>query len=139
MEHFLAVKSLFALIVLLLRFNVMYGFVGANHADYLTTSKNTTENPSKVRIVVSLTSIPRRLRHLQSTLKTILQKQYHEVDLVQINLPHVFSRTNTTYDDIDRLHFLHNARIRIVRCKDYGPATKLLQLWRLRLIQPLLL
>lgn len=75
---------------------------------------------------MSLTTIPRRLGQLQSTLRTILDKQYHPVDLVQINLPHVFMRTGATYGHIDRYSFLKNDRIRIVRCEDFGPATKLL-------------
>ena len=78
----------------------------------------------RTRIVVSMTTIPSRLENLDKVLESIIDKQTVKPDVVYLNVPHVFGRTGETYD-LSKLEY-SNPRLKIQRCDDYGPVTKLL-------------
>jgi hypothetical protein len=79
---------------------------------------------NRVRIVVSLTTIPSRLEKLPMVLDSLIDKQTVKPDVVYLNVPHVFGRTGEVYD-MSKLHY-SNPRLKILRCDDYGPVTKVL-------------
>jgi hypothetical protein len=79
----------------------------------------------KPRTAVTLTTIPRRIGKLEQTLQSIFSQTILP-DIIQINLPKVFLRTGATYNDIDNYPFLKHPLIRLYRCEDTGPSTKLL-------------
>lgn len=79
---------------------------------------------NRVRIVVSLTTIPSRLENLPSVLDSLIDKQTVKPDVVYLNVPHVFGRTGEVYD-MSKLQY-SNPRLKILRCDDYGPVTKVL-------------
>ena len=75
------------------------------------------------KVVVSLTTIPPRLPKLEKVLLALSNQP--EVDIVYLNLPYICDKTKTAYDPLPV--FLHGIdKLKIQRCKDYGPLTKLL-------------
>lgn len=83
-------------------------------------------SPKRPRIVVSLTSIPPRLPNLWQTLDTIANQTLLP-DMIYLNLPTSSSRFSAdTYDIPASLADTLPVPIKINRCKDFGPATKLL-------------
>ena len=78
-------------------------------------------NPNKADAIVSLTSIPSRLPHIHETLKSLLY-QHRLPKKIFLNLPKYSTRENCQYCVPDDLFNL--ATVEIVRCEDYGPATK---------------
>lgn len=76
-------------------------------------------------IVVSLTTTPKRLHNLQETLESLF-RQSAKIDTIYLSLPHVFKRDNSTYEIPEWI--ANEPRIKILRTKDYGPATKVLGL-----------
>ena len=91
-----------------------------NLVDY--TSSINIDHP---RVVITLTTSPKRISKIDSTLQSLLRQSILP-DLIQINMPHLFKRTNQTYPSLDTLPFLDHPLIRIYRSDDVGPATKLL-------------
>jgi hypothetical protein len=70
-----------------------------------------------VRFVISITTLPKRLPHIKPVIKSIL-KTNPEVDKVYLCLP---------YGDCDVKHIPTNSnKFHVIRCKDYGPITKIL-------------
>jgi len=75
------------------------------------------------RIVVSLTTIPPRLPKLESVLRALTDQPV--VDVVCLNLPYTCAKTGTKYDPLPP--FLSTMKkLKVQRCEDYGPLTKLL-------------
>lgn len=85
-----------------------------------------TTNPDGIRVVVSLTTTPKRLKMLKPTIDSLLAQSVLP-DMIQLNLPFIFRRTNHTYEEnlTTKYPWLSHDRIRIVRCNDVGPSTKL--------------
>lgn len=84
------------------------------------------------RVIVTLTSIPSRLKYLLSTLLSLL-KQSIKADEIVLSLPKYSVREPNKEDPyiIDPMleDFIQKKKITVLRCeKDYGPATKLLGL-----------
>jgi hypothetical protein len=79
---------------------------------------------NRTRIVVSMTTIPSRLENLDKVLESLIEHQTVKPDVVYLNVPHVFGRTGEAYD-LSKLHY-SNPRLKVLRCDDYGPVTKLL-------------
>src|SRR6185295_10461009 len=75
------------------------------------------------RIVISLTTSPVRIRAMRDMLMA-LAAQDGGVAGILLNLPYRFARTGEPYDIPDWIAAVPNLRIN--RCRDYGPATKLL-------------
>jgi hypothetical protein len=75
------------------------------------------------RMIVSLTTTPVRIGAIRDMLLA-LARQDGEFSEVLLNIPHRLSRTGELYEIPDWLGAI--PKVRINRCRDYGPATKLL-------------
>ena len=75
-----------------------------------------------MRVVVSLSTIPSRIKTLNTVLKSLLNQTY-PIDLIYINLPYWSKREDCEYPLPDLYNF--STQIRILRCEDHGPITKL--------------
>jgi hypothetical protein len=82
-----------------------------------------------IRVVISLTTSPLRLPEIRGVLRNIF-KQTVLPDVVQLNIPRRFNRTNELYETALRnamgkfFHEFDKERFRVVRCQDHGPITK---------------
>ena len=73
--------------------------------------------------IVTLTSTPSRISKIEPVLESIFSNTLTP-DLVVINVPFRYSRTNEEYI-IPEFLTIHNHRIVLNRCEDMGPITKL--------------
>jgi hypothetical protein len=80
------------------------------------------ETQARSDIVVTLSTIPSRIANLGMTLKSLLDQTLPPAE-IRLNIPHHSRRENRAYDIPDWLEGLK--MVRIVRCDDAGPATKL--------------
>jgi len=80
--------------------------------------------PKKFRTVVSLTTIPGRVKHIPSIVDD-LKKQIYEVDQIYVCIPYHSRRKNILYPTLPD-DWNPDPKVRVVRCQDFGPATKLL-------------
>lgn len=78
-----------------------------------------TERPE--RVVVTLSTVPQRLRYLRPTLRSLLD-QSCPPDRIVLAWPEHSLRLNTPYPEPSGLP----AGVEVLRCTDVGPATKLL-------------
>lgn len=76
----------------------------------------------KMRVVVSLSTIPSRVKYLSEAIESLL-KQSYSIDRIYINLPYRSLRENVEYPLLEE-DFL-DPRVTILRCEDRGPITKL--------------
>lgn len=79
------------------------------------------ERLGETKVVVSLSTIPSRVNLLLRTLRTI-EAQRLAPDEIILCLPHFSEREQAPYEVPEGLSDL----VRVVRCEDYGPGTKLL-------------
>jgi hypothetical protein len=79
------------------------------------------ENPNRSDCVVTLTTIPSRLPHIATTLKSLMRQSRAPARIV-LNLPHHSKRENAAYDVPGFLQGLKSVVVH--RCEDLGPATK---------------
>ena len=85
------------------------------------------EDMTKQKILVSFTTIPKRInKNLVDTLKSMINQQT-QPDYIIVNIPYEYNNFPNDFVIPDYLNFDH--RIIINRCKDYGPATKILGLF----------
>ena len=80
-------------------------------------------------LVLSLSTSPKRLKHTQDRLNDILKNQTLKPELIYLNLPMRFARTNETYDEneILKLKYAFGDSLVVLRPdEDFGPITKLL-------------
>lgn len=75
-----------------------------------------------MRVVVSLSTIPTRIPYLHRIIKQ-LQNQTYPIDKIYLNLPYYSNREKCKYPPLPKDLDLKN--VQVVRCKDYGPITKL--------------
>jgi hypothetical protein len=75
------------------------------------------------RMVISLTTTPVRIRFTREML-TALADQTGEFSAILINIPYRLSRTGEAYEIPEWMSTIE--KLRVNRCTDYGPATKLL-------------
>ena len=82
--------------------------------------------PQQRRIVFSLTSSPKRIVKIEPTILSLLQQSV-PADMIQLNLPRIFTRNNETFPKNLTVQYpiLLNPKIRIVWSDDLGPVTKL--------------
>ena len=73
---------------------------------------------------VSLTSIPPRFSSLEKTIRSI-NSQIKKPQKIFLNIPLKYKRYPDSKYDISRLEIIFE-NLKIIRCKDYGPGTKLL-------------
>lgn len=76
------------------------------------------------RVVISLTTSPKRIHLMESTIRSITNDQSRKPDLVYLNIPERFGRTNEPYTIPDFLQNYPLVRVNRVE-KDEGPITKL--------------
>jgi hypothetical protein len=81
------------------------------------------ENANRSDCVVTLTTIPSRLPHIGTTLKSLM-RQSRAPQRIVLNLPHHSKRENAGYAVPDFLLGLKSVVVH--RCEDMGPATKLI-------------
>lgn len=98
------------------------------HSLFIYHTCQSTNEQSTSRVVVSLTTSPYRIEAMKPTIDCLLHKQSQAPDIIQINLPRVFGRTQIPYPNNTELPIwlVNNPKIRINRIeRDYGPLTKL--------------
>lgn len=79
-----------------------------------------------IRIVVSLTTIPSRLKFLDRVVRDLLN-QTHLPDTIYLHIPRYSKKENRPYDvDSLRTFLPSDSRLLINICDDYGPITKLI-------------
>lgn len=88
----------------------------------LHVSKIETMYQRPNEIIVSLSTSPTRIVHIEPLIKT-LSSQTIPPDKIVLNLPHVFKRTNDTFENIPDF-ITKNPMVKINMCEDIGPATK---------------
>jgi len=74
-------------------------------------------------VIVSLTTSPKRISKTKVVIDSIMQQTILPNKIV-LNLPHVFKRDSSTYNEIPDF-ITNNDLIEINRCEDIGPATKI--------------
>ena len=75
-----------------------------------------------MRIVASLTTLPKRLPFIYNTINSILTQTY-PVDMIYINIPYK-TKSGEKYMIPDNF-YNDNPRVKIIRSQDYGPITKI--------------
>ena len=75
-------------------------------------------------IYVSISTIPQRIKHLNESVKSLLN-QTKKPDKIFINIPFKYQRFTEIIKD-DQIPKFNSSLIEITRCEDCGPATKLL-------------
>lgn len=84
-----------------------------------------SQNASAVRLVYSMTTNPQRIFGIWQTINSLLNQGKWMPDLIQVNVPWVFLRTNETFQNLDSIEILKHPLVKVHRCHDYGPITKL--------------
>lgn len=77
------------------------------------------------RLVVSLTTSPRRIKHIQPVIDSIM-KQTIKPDRIYLNLPNVFKRDNSVFQKPLPEFITNNPLVYVNWCEDMGPITKVL-------------
>ncbi|OFV92567.1 MAG: hypothetical protein A3G76_13075 [Acidobacteria bacterium RIFCSPLOWO2_12_FULL_65_11] len=80
-------------------------------------------HPRRSDVVISLTTIPSRLPHIDATLKSLMRQTLAPAE-IRLNVPAFSKRERAAYVVPERLRTLRS--LTIVSCDDYGPATKLI-------------
>jgi len=111
------------LLVTLIFLTILYN---SEDKDNYIPSDYTYDGVNPYRTVISTTTTPNRLKYIQTIIDNMYSQTYH-ADNMYINIPYVFLRDGQEYDS----NFLNtidtkNNWVKIVRCEDQGPATKLL-------------
>jgi len=75
-------------------------------------------------VIISLTTSPKRISQIKPTLDRIMEQTVLP-DAIVLNLPHVFKRNGETFGELPEF-ITTNPLIKINRCEDIGPATKIL-------------
>ena len=78
-----------------------------------------------IKFCVSLTSLPSRIDNIEETIKSI-NNQSLKPEKIFLNLPYKFRRFPEYQFSEKQLSKLKKYNLEIIRCEDYGPATKLM-------------
>jgi hypothetical protein len=89
----------------------------------MTNNFGSDKDASGPRLVISLTTTPVRIQSTREML-TALADQDGKFSAILLNIPHRLTRTGETYEIPEWMDTIPGLRIN--RCADYGPATKLL-------------
>ena len=108
-------KPAIIVIILLIILNCIYLY------NYISKRKLKHTKP---KVYISLTTIPSRMDNIRPLVDSLLQ-QTLDIDGVILNIPHYSIRFKSDYSIPDYLQNYH-PKLKINRCKDYGPGTKLL-------------
>jgi hypothetical protein len=91
---------------------------------YLATPKKVFKNNNQ-RIVITLTSTPKRLSEMGGTLKSLMN-QTRKADCIYLNLPYFLKRTGEEYIlPLWLTKLEEEGKVVLNRCTDMGPLTKL--------------
>jgi len=113
-------------IIYLIIFLIIYLIITELSNDNGTLSTNEFGiNLFSQRIVVSLTTSPRRISKIKPVIDCIML-QTIKPDKIYLNLPYIFKRDDSTFEDPLPDFILNNSLIYINWCDDIGPATKIL-------------
>lgn len=74
-----------------------------------------------MRVVVSLSTIPSRVKYVSKIIRYLLEQTY-PIDRIYLNIPYWSKREQKEYPLPE---CPHSDRLTILRCEDYGPITKL--------------
>lgn len=91
--------------------------------DIRTLDAAWSANRNRSDCIVSLTTLPSRLPYIASTLKSLM-RQDRAPAKIRLNAPYFSKREGKAYDMPAWLSDLRS--VEIVRCEDFGPATKLI-------------
>ncbi len=87
---------------------------------------STYENVEKKRIVVSLTTSPERINHINNIIKR-MEEQTVKPDVIYLNIPYYFKRNCEKYDENILKEIENNHPLVIInRVDDVGPITKII-------------
>lgn len=75
-----------------------------------------------MRVVASLSTIPSRVSRIGDIIRC-LQRQTYPIDQIYLNIPWVSRREGVPYPDLPA--DLDLTGVKVIRCQDYGPITKL--------------
>ena len=97
--------------------------VWLRHLSLIELDRRAVKNQDRSSAVVSLTSLPSRLPAIENTLKSLLN-QTRPPQRILLNLPY---HSRRECRDLEVPKFLEQLEtVELVRCQDWGPATKLL-------------
>jgi hypothetical protein len=120
-------RTIFVVVVVLLIvalfFAILVVQIGeTNRCNLHDANLNYLLNPNVADIVITLTTMPDRLQsnEFKKVLSSMFEQTVRPRD-IRLNVPHVSKRTGKEYIIPN---WLHNVAITIVRCEDFGPATK---------------
>ena len=74
-------------------------------------------------VIATLTTAPDRIELIEPVLKSLTSGQSRPPDEIHLNIPHRFARTGAEYIIPD---FIKQYPVKIFRCEDEGPGTKLI-------------
>lgn len=120
------------LAVFILYFFIQYNFVIRDVFAGTFVSKSVVmanKSDTRERIVVSLTTSPKRIGKIAPVIDCIM-KQTIQPARIYLNLPKVFKRDNSTFDEIPEF-LKNNPSVYVNWCEDIGPATKVIPTARL--------
>ena len=115
---------LFVLIILIILLIHKYQKEIFSFIESFESSKITLSAEDK-QYILCLTTTPKRINLLNHTLESI-QKQTIQPTLLILNIPHFSKRFKTKYTIPDFINKNEYPNLVIIRCDDYGPATKIL-------------
>lgn len=102
--------------------DVVYEYTLA-HSDLMTLDRQCANRTARADVIVSLTTIPSRIDFIAETLKSLMA-QTRAPREIRLNLPATSIREKQPYVIPPWLKELLS--VKLVRCDDWGPATKLL-------------
>ena len=78
-----------------------------------------------IKFCITLTTIPSRLKDINKTIESI-EKQTVKPDKIFINIPNEYYRFPNIKILDEELDIIKSKLVEVNRCKDYGPATKIM-------------
>jgi hypothetical protein len=85
--------------------------------------KITEAKHDTLTVIASLTTAPDRIHLIEPVLQSLTSGQSRPPDEIHLNIPHRFAPTGAEYIITD---FIKNYPVKVFRCEDEGPGTKLI-------------
>lgn len=114
---------IYYLLLLILILILLSYCISCNLQYNIYSGKSVLSRYFKPRIVISLTTSPKRIYYIKETLESMMN-QTVKPDIIILNLPKVFKRDNSKFTKIPDF-ILKNELIMLNFCEDLGPATKI--------------
>jgi hypothetical protein len=103
-------------------FDIPYD-VWLRHRDLAALDRASAANANRANVIVTLTTLPSRIHRIDLTLKSLLCQTVSPA-AIQVNVPGASRREQVPYAVPAWLQRLRS--VRVVRCDDFGPSTKLI-------------